>query len=433
MQKLFTDFNNTTAQQWKEQLIKDLKGIDFDTLISHTNEGIDIQPFYTSEAGVKNQDPIFKHNDWAIVERILVSDEKAANTQALHALSNGASGLEFIISQSCNYDVLLNGILLEHIYTYFQLPINLIVNLNEALAKINKGNHCYVKTDIIAHYCEFGHWLSNQHDDFSRLKNNSKITIDGSLYQEAGSNAVNELSFIVAHLNEYLNYYSENDLLNQLKKIHVSVSIGGSFFMELAKLRALRQLFEFLLKQYDVNALIHLHGITTSINKSELDSYNNLLRSTTEAMSASIGGCDSIVTLPFDERFNVPSNFSLRMARNQQLILKEESYLNKVADMAAGSYYIEKLTHELSHKAWDAFKKIEETGGFIEGLNNNLIQSIIKNDADTLKQQFTNGTMVLVGVNKFKNPTESVLVKEKSAKPKSENMLIAPIEKITLG
>jgi methylmalonyl-CoA mutase len=133
-----------------------------------------------------------------------------------------------------------------------------------------------------------------------------------------------------------------------------------------------------------------------------------MLRSTTEAMSASIGGANSIVVLPFDVEFNSQNDFSSRMARNQQLILKDESYLNMVADMSAGSYYIETLTETLCEKAWEHFKTIESKGGLLACLKSNYIQEIISKDAETLIQQFKEGKLVLVGVNKFQNKNEEV-------------------------
>ncbi len=432
MQKLFTEFNNTTAQQWKEQLIKDLKGIDFETLISKTNEEIDIQPFYTAEDSSQKREPIFTHNDWAICERIVVEDEKQANQQALEALSNGASGLEFIIKTKINYSVLLNGILLEHIYSLFHIPVTEFHALQFALKSVNTGNNCFINTDVISHFCETGNWTLSQNEDFKLIENNSFISINGSLYQNAGTNAVNELSFIVAQLNEYLNFYNSKNTLQQLKYIHLSVAVGGDFFKEIAKLRALRNLISFICTQYQLEIPVYIHGLSTSINKSHLDSYTNLLRSTTEAMSASIGGCNSITVLPFDSSFANANNFSLRMARNQQLILKEESYLNKVADMAAGSYYIESLTQTISNKAWEAFKGIEAKGGFLEALKNSVVQDIVVKDASLLQKQFEDGTLVLVGVNKFKNANETAPV-IKATIINNTTTLIKPLKTIVLG
>ena len=230
------------------------------------------------------------------------------------------------------------------------------------------------------------------------------ICINTTMYQEAGANTVNELACSIAHLNEYL--LAAGNEVAALKTLHMSVSVGGDFFMEIAKLRALRKLSAFLLSQYNSHAEIHLHAQTTSINKSSIDRYNNMLRSTTEAMSASIGGANSILVFPFDVAFNQQNDFSSRMARNQQLILKDESYLNVVADIAAGSYYIETITETLCQKAWEQFKIIEKKGGLSACITSNYIPELIAKDAEALVQQFKEGKLVLVGINKFQNKNE---------------------------
>ena len=434
MQKLFTEFNETTEQQWKGQLIKDLKGIDFNTLVWKTNAGLNVQPFYTSETTTQKSPLVFTHNDWAICEYIIVKNEKEANTQALNALSNGASGLVFVIDHKIDSSVLLKGISVQHIYTLFKISSAFAEELQNTLQSIECGNQCFIDTDVIAHFAQTGNWISSYEKDLYSQKSNSTVAVDGRLYQEAGANIINELAFTLSHLNDYLAYRSENNSLKSLKKVHLSVSVGSDFFMEIAKLRALRNLVSFLLNQYELKLEIHIHGQTTSINKSSIDSYTNMLRSTTEAMSASIGGCDSIVVLPFDASFNEPTDFSMRMARNQQLILKEESYLNKVADMGAGSYYIENTTKTLCEKAWQQFKHIESKGGLIECLKANIIQDIISNDAEMLTNQVKEGKMVLVGVNKYKNETEVInIVKEKIISVLENNKtLIRPINTINL-
>jgi len=390
MQKLFTEFTSTTAAQWKEQLVKDLKGIDYNTLIWKTNSGIDVQPFYTKENLNTNPAPVFTKNDWAICENVFVSDAKTANDLALNALQNGASGLVFRVTQKTDFAVLLKDISLQHIYSLFMMKPEFEKELTAFLSSIQTGDNCFVECDTTL-------------EGKVELQNTTSICINTNLYQEAGSNTINELAFSMAHLNEYLNIPSSS-----IKSIHLNISVGGDFFMEIAKLRALRKLTNFLLNQYDIKANVHIHAQTTLINKSAVDSYNNMLRSTTEAMSASIGGANSIAVLPFDVEFNVQNDFSSRMARNQQLILKDESYLNIVADMAAGSYYIESLTETIAEKAWEQFKVIESKGGLLACLKSNYIQDIISKDAETLIQQFKEGKLVLVGVNKFQNNNEEV-------------------------
>ncbi|MDF2448244.1 MAG: methylmalonyl-CoA mutase [Bacteroidota bacterium] len=387
MQKLFSEFNPVTANQWKEQLIKDLKGIDYKNLIWETNSGFKIQPFYTKADLKGNPSPLFHLNDWSICEMILVNEEKAANQQALDALEHGASGLIFQISKKTDFSLLLSGISLKHIYTLFKIESHVQEDLLNYFMSHNCGTNCFIECDEVLR----GIITAPNHT----------ICANASLYQESGSNTVHELAFTLAHVNEYLTLNSTVSI------IHLTVSVGGDFFMEIGKLRALRRLLQFLMDQYSINAKIHIHAQTTSLNKSAADSYNNLLRSTTEAMSAAIGGANSVCVLPFDQPFKAPGDFSLRMARNQQLILKEESYLNAVADISAGSYYIESLTETLCQLAWEEFKDLEAKGGLFECLKLNTIQKIISEDAQRLIQQFKDGKLVLVGVNKFQNKNES--------------------------
>lgn len=418
MQKLFTEFESTTAAQWKEQLIKDLKGLEFDSLVWHTNAGIDVQPFYTNEnlAGGATQ-PVFTTKDWAICEWIRVEDEKKANTQALNALQNGASGLVFSISKPTDYALLLTGISIEHIYCLFKVSDEAqSLSLTSFLATQSIGNSCFVECDT----------LLSPAPSFPGPLNT--LAVNTLLYHEAGANPVHETALTLAHLNEYLNAFSEKNSLKELKNIHLSVSVGGDFFMEIAKLRTLRRAVELLLEQYGLNlSIIHIHAQTTLVNKSIIDRYNNMLRSATEAMSASIGGANSILVLPFDVEFSGANDFSARMARNQQLILKDESYLNVVADIAAGSYYIESLTTTLGEKAWEQFKQIESTGGLLAGLRSNIVQQLIAADAEKLVNEFKEGKLILVGVNKFQNKNETI---QAQGKTRDLNDLVTPQQNI---
>ncbi len=397
MQKLFTEFESTTAAQWKEQLIKDLKGLEFDSLVWHSHAGIDVQPFYTGEnlKGSVSQ-PVFTTKDWAICEWIHAEDEKTANTQALNALQNGASGLVFTLHKPTDFALLLKGISIEHIYCLFKVNDEaLSLSLISFLSTQAIGSTCFVECDSL---------LGTSPSFLQPLNTLAANTV---LYHEAGANPANELALTLAHLNEYLNAFSEKDTLKDLKNIHLTVSVGGDFFMEIAKLRSLRRALELLLEQYGLQPGIHIHAQTTLVNKSTIDSYNNMLRSATEAMSAGIGGANSILVLPFDVEFSATNNFSSRMARNQQLILKDESYLNVVADISAGSYYIESLTTELGRKAWEQFKQIEAAGGLLAGLKSKQIQELIANDAEQLINEFKEGRLILVGVNKFQNKNEA--------------------------
>lgn len=434
MQKLFTEFTPTTTAQWKDQLVKDLKGIDYNTLVWKTNSGIEIQPFYTKENLSSDYKPLFTHTDWDICEHIVVTDEKKANEQALKALKGGASGLVFYIHQKINTATLIKDISLEHIYSQFFISHEALQVLEDLKPKSSKTNphdgkqKCFVTIDPLCFYVFNGGWQNSQETDLSILKELSHIPVNLGIYQEAGANTINELAIALSHLNENLNYLNNNQSLKN-QTLHLSVSIGSDFFMEIAKLRAYRKLIAMVFKEYNISFPIHIHAQTTQLNTSSLDAYNNMLRTTTEGMSAVIGGCNSLNILPFDIGFEEATDFSSRIARNQQHILKEESYLNKSSDISAGSYYIETLTDTIAEKAWEQFKIIESKGGFMACLKINFIQDLISKDAEILMDQVKEGKIVLVGVNKFQNAKEEVKLKpiQQINEKKTEIKKITPI------
>jgi len=434
---LFEEFSSTTAQQWKEQIIKDLKGGNYSQLQWKTKNGFTLEPFYTSEDLKEPALPLFSEHDWDICEHIKVSDEKEANKRALAALEGGASGLAFYIHKKIDTKVLLKGISIEHIYTQFFISNDALHVLNDLKANYGKVNafdgkiKCFVNIDPLCLLAYYGEWHENKEKDLEVLKQLVHIPLNMVLYQEAGSNTVNELAIGLAHLNEYFNYLNDNKILKE-KTIHCTLSVNGDFYNEIAKLRALRKLIALLQEQYGTNFAIHFHAQTAQINKSSLDKHTNMIRTTTEAMSAIIGGCNSIGILPYNEGFEDVTEFSARIARNQQHVLKNESYLNKVADISAGSYYIETLSEKLAEHAWEQFKLIESKGGFIKCLENNFIQDLITADAQKLLNEVKEGKQILVGVNKYENKLEvrsqkSEVKSQKGVRKKTEIKPIKPI------
>lgn len=433
MQKLFSEFNPTTPEQWKEQLVKDLKGVDFNQLIWHTQNGFDVNPFYTADDITTSKAPIFSHSDWDICDHIMVDDEKSANEKALKALQGGASGLIFFIPKKVNTALLLKDISIEHIYTQFFITfdaISIIEDLKPYLGKVNPTDgklKTVIHLDPLCWLVFNGGWHQSQNQDLAAITTLPHIPVNGTFYQESGANTVNELAITLAHLNEYLNYLSEQQKLSN-QTIHTLFSIGSDFFNEIAKLRAAKKLIDLLVSQYQVNLPLHIHAQTTQINTSSLDAYNNMLRSTTEAMSAVLGGCNSLNIFPYNFIYENTNDFSERIARNQQHVLKEESYLNKMADVSAGSYYIETLTDTLAEKAWEQFKEIEKRGGFIACLKSNYIQDLISDNAKSTDEKIKSGEISLVGVNKFQNKNETIKIsQEMPAAQGSEIKAIRPI------
>jgi methylmalonyl-CoA mutase len=413
MENLFKEFGGVTSAQWKEQINKDLKGVGFDQLIWKTHNGFDVNPFYNSEDLKVKHEPLFNNSDWDICEQIMVADEKEANKKALQALEGGASGLSFFINKKINTAALIKGISLEHIYSQFTISndaLNVLDDLKSYYGKVNTYDgkiKCFVNIDPLHLFAFYGEWHDDQAKDLSVLNELNHIPVNVGLYEDAGANTVNELAIGLAHTNEYFNYLSEQNNLKD-KSLHFSFSVAPDFFTEIAKFRAFRKLIALLQEQYETNFAIHIHAQTTMADKSCMDIYNNMLRTTTEAMSAVIGGANSLTILPYNEGFEKSTEFSSRISRNQQHILKDESYLNKVADISAGSYYIESITDSIAEKAWEQFKMIESKGGYIACLKNNFIQDLISEGANSLQKEFNEGKLILVGVNKYENRNESV-------------------------
>lgn len=438
MEKLFSEFKPVSPEEWKAKIIKDLKGIDFEQLRWQTPNGFTVNPFYTSEDLSETKAPLFAHSDWDICEQIAVMDEKKANARALKALEGGASGLVFYIPKKIDTKVLLNNISLEHIYSHFCVStsaLHVLDDLKEAYGKKNSFDgkvKCFVTVDPLCNLAFYGGWENSAEKDMEVLSRLSHIPVTAGVYLEAGATTVNELAISLAHLNEYLNYHSEKGSLKD-KVIHFICSVGSDFFTEIAKFRALRRLTALLQEQYGIQFPVYIYTQTALLDKSGLDAYNNMLRTTTEAMSAVIGGCDALSVLPFNEGIEDVTDFSARIARNQQHILKEESYLSKVADIAAGSYYIETLTDELASHAWEQFKVLEAKGGFIKCIESNFIQDMIYADAEHLKAEVKEGKRVLVGVNKFQNPKEPFKIKERASSGPQGKSAIKAIRPIRLS
>lgn len=399
MQKLFSGFAPANAQQWREQIVKDLKGGRFEDLVWHNPNGFDVKPFYTTEDLTNIPAPLFNEAGWEICEEIEVLNEKEGNARALKALNAGASSLHFIVKSRPVFNELLNGISIEHIELCFivqYMDEGFIEAFHSYLSdraidpsKL-KGGVCY---DVIAYFVQSGQILSH-------IPQNSWI--DASIYQNAGVTQGFELACAIAHAHEYL-------LRSKYPApFRFTIGIGNDFFGEVAKLRALRKLWHLVEAEYKMDSSVLIHARSGEVNKSHKDAYTNMLRTTTEGMSAVAGGCNSLSLAAYNASFEDANDFGTRIARNQQLLLKEESYFDKVADPGAGAYYIENLTDEIAGKAWKEFKNIENMGGFIEALRAGYIQQRIKEQREKMLHDFRNGKQVLVGVNKYENKNEQV-------------------------
>lgn len=352
---LFEDFDKVSHQDWIEKINLDLKGKDYqDTLVWNSEEGIKVEPFYNSTSKT-NAVPLKKNNSWKIRETIVIQDFKSANLNALFALKGGVNSLLFIgeINTKAEMNVLLNDIQTDIIEVHFY---NSNPKSTSKLVNLTQGSISY---DILS---ESDNVTIEELADLTTANSNIKtITVK----HISDISIVKELAYSLSKGLEYLNLLTDKGIEATIiaNKMQFTFGISTNYFFEIAKLRAARKLWQLILEQYDVkDSSMAIHS-ETSIERSSIEDVNfDILRNTTKAMSAIIGGCNSLTVRPHN---NEKLDFSNRIARNVQHILKEEAFFDKVNNPADGAYYIEHLTDEIANKAWHSFQEIENKGGYI--------------------------------------------------------------------
>lgn len=434
---LFNEFEPVSAKQWKQKIQFDLKGADYnDTLVWMSNEGIPVKPFYHAEdIEATNLPQTIKSGEFKICETLVVKDEDTANKLALSAIANGAESIKFIMpSETISIENLLKNINRDEVSIYFELQF-LSVTFVKKISIIPAKAGIHINTDIIGNLAKTGNWYSNLKDDFSIFENclehSNTLSINAVLYQNAGANMVQQLAYTFANANEYFNHI-ENSVIDKTSKFNIvfNVAIGSNYFFEIAKLRAIRILFKAVSAEYTQDYECHISAIPSKRNKAIYDYNTNMLRTTTECMSAVLGGADTICNLPYDALFHESNEFGSRIARNQLLILKHESYFDAVDNASDGSYYIESITQQLAEKALKLFKHIELNGGLLKQLKEGTIQRKIKESATKEQEQFDVGSKVILGSNKHPNPNDKMkgdLDISPFLKIKKRKTLITPI------
>lgn len=456
------EFNHPSTEQWIEEMKKSIKDPkELEKLIWHTDNGFDLNAFYRKEDSGKLNSSNFSSvkSDWEIRQLIYTDKIIAANQSALLALENGADSLYFKgaeIGTEKEVSALFKNIHLDWISTHFDFDESNVVwlyvyldylQLNNLDAKAIKGSINYDPLSELLingnfHYDEketeriFASVLQTVNTELPNFK---IVNINANLIRESGGNAVQEIAIALAMLVEYLEWADRNkinqDVVWQHLQFHLSIS--NEYFLEIGKLRAFRILFNNIAKAYQKENLEpYVHAINSRRNKTVYDAHNNLIRSTTEAMSAAIGGANSITILPFDEAYKLSDEFSYRLSRNIQLILKEESMFNKVSDPSAGSYYIEQITQKMVDASWKLFLEIEKNGGYIASLKNKFIQQQVQVVAEKQNSDFISGKLASVGTNKYPNKTETKIgeyTKVEHVDISNENKIVIPLKPIRLS
>ncbi len=449
-EKLFNEFPPITTNEWEEKITKDLKGADCQKkLIWSTQEGFDVKPYYRSEDlnqlgylhAAPGEFPFVRGNKtnlntWEIRQDILVKEVKSANEYLLKILNGGITspGLKIdksVVGTKEELAALLKDVQIECI------ALNLLaekdcVEFFDYLVQIAKDRQLKFNElqgsfdfDLLSHLTTTGNFYDSEEKDFKKLEKfllyaseklpgYKVIGINGLNFRNAGASIVQELAFSLSAGNEYLTRLTDAgfNVDDIAKRMHFTFGIGSNYFMEIAKLRAARYLWSKIIVAYNPedkqSAKMFVHSATTDWNKTIYDPHVNILRSTTESMSATLGGTDSMEVLPFDSVYQESSEFTSRIARNIQIILKEEAYFDKVVDPAAGSYYIENLTNSIAEHAWKLFIEIEDQGGFVSAFKKGIIQNIISKTATEKLLNIAVRKEILLGTNQYPNFNEKM-------------------------
>jgi methylmalonyl-CoA mutase len=471
-ENLLSEFEQVSYGKWKEIAEGSLKGKLFEKLIGKTLEGIDIQPIYIEEDadGIKDVNSMpgfypFERGSsgdgyiikkWDIAQEIPYPTPELLNSALKHDLQKGQSAISIVVDDlskngespkddprllkngtsifcETDYFKALDGIDITETPIYIKAELATSVQyaifiyfLNQRkieMKSINGGFFFdpiaialadkYERINIHALYGNQQFLLGAIKSCESAFK---PICIDTAFYHEAGADAVQEVAFSLSTgAQHFRSLQNEEISIDDIAgKTFFNVAFGPAFFIEIAKMRAMRKLWAKVVKEFggsEESGKIHLFARTSKLNKSRLDQYVNLLRNTTEALSAILSGCDALHVEYFDEPFGAPSEFSRRVARNIQLVLMEECNLPDVIDPVCGTWFVEKLTEEIAEKAWSLFVEIEKQGGMVKAIENNYVQDLLEEKAKQRLTQLSNRKDILVGTNKYPNKNE------KEAKP----------------
>jgi len=445
-EKLFAEFPPVPTARWEEVIAADLKGADYERkLVWRTGEGFNVRPYYRAEnlEGLRflgsqaGEFPYVRgtrcHNRWRIHQTVTVDDAAAANAEALKLLNSGVDSLGFHIAKAdfsaAELDALLHDIHLPAIDVVFcGEKMGRFADL--VLAKLEKegvdkgdAHIAFVIDPLVKGLSSKGDFCSpDGRECFARIaelvrktreyKHIRIVTVSAQIFGNSGSTIVEELAFALSAGHDYLVRLMDAGLTvdEAARKLRFSLSITSNYFLEIAKLRAARMLWANIVKDYGPEKAcagkMMIHAETSRWNQSVYDPYVNMLRGTTEAMSAAIGGVHSLEVTPFDRAFEAPTEFAKRIARNVELLLKHESHFDQVVDPAGGSYYIENLTQSIADEAWKLFLEIEEKGGYTEAYKSGLIVERVKASAANKDKNIATRRQILLGANQFPNFTE---------------------------
>jgi methylmalonyl-CoA mutase len=436
---LFDEFTPADYGKWRAEAERELKGKSFEEYLVWNNEGISVDAYYSAESLKDLTLPVLnnrENNYWDIIAEVPIEDDIAkANKHALEALQGGASGIRFTgnyLSDQHEMQALLEGIQIEIIALQFDCgEANPLIHFMLKEEVENRGltmeqMNVVIGLDPLGDYTARGYADYPENENYKVAaamveaakndKGNLKlIAINGRHFHNAGASATEELAFSLAQANEYLGKLTDIKVSAEdaAKRMQFTMAVGSGYFVEIAKIRALKILWANLCSGYGIDVPCSITAETSKWNKSIYSAQTNMLRSTTEVMAAIIGGVDAFVAEPFDSTYKRPDSFSRRQARNTQLVAKYEAFMDKIADPLAGSYYVEQLTHKLAEAAWKLFQEVQKQDGYLACLKSNFIQKSINTTCKTRDKLIKDKKISFVGVSNYVDKDEKMLKKIK--------------------
>lgn len=432
---LFSEFPPVSRKEWEERIHSDLKGADYKKALTwKTVEGFDILPFYRSDNLKRaHSEPMPLPARWRYCEPIPEQNPQKANHAIKEAVNGGADSVSVHcratphsgalggdiagtqIQSQKDLSVLFEDISLSELHLFFDSGMTspaLMAMLQNHLSESCDASFLFDPFTYVAQHGRMPLPDEELNNIIQHLSQQPYLTLaaDALCFQQAGATLVQEVGIALSIGSEFLSRCKKEDREKAAQSLFVRLSAGSLYFPEIAKIRALRLLWSQMLAAYGIedSAPLWVHSETTQTDKTITDAHTNMLRTTTAAMSAVLGGANNLVIHPYDSGYQKPSAFSRRIARNVHHILNEEAGMGRVSDPSAGSYYLENLTDIIAEKSWGFFQLIEKQGGFLEALRNRVIHSEINSSRKEKEKMYAERRRVLVGTNQFPNPEEGL-------------------------
>ena len=438
-ERLFDQFPPVSTQEWKAKVEADLKGAPFDKkLVWRTNEGFNVQPMYRAEDienlattdSLPGEYPYIRgtrdNNHWLTRQEIIADTPAAANAKALEVLTKGVTALGFKVTDPADIPTLLKGVDLKAVEVNLTCCPGKSVEVAKALvacvteAGAQKEFRGSVEFNPYRRALKHGNPFPGDITAIALellsiaapVEGLKVLSVNSFMLSNAGAYIFQELGYALAWGAQWLTTLTDagQNADTVASRIKFNMGVSSNYFMEIAKFRAARMLWAQIVDLYKPASKdackMHVHAVTSEFNQTIYDAHVNLLRSQTEAMSAALAGVDSITVTPFDTPYKTPDDFSERIARNQQFLLKEESHLDKVVDPAGGSYYVETLTVSIAREAWKLFIAVEDEGGFTAAVNTGSVQKAVNASCEKRHTDVARRKEILLGTNQFPNINE---------------------------